>query len=59
MFENLVQASQHDQPNKTFHPIEILLSPLLAASLMESIGSSEGEREREREKYGPCGPLAA
>lgn len=44
--ENPVQISRHDRSNKTFHPIEILLSPLLAASLMESTGSSG-------EAYGP------
>lgn len=40
--KNSLQTLRHDQSNKTFHPIEILLSPLLAASLMESIGSAEG-----------------
>ena len=37
-----LRTSQHDQSNKTFHPNEIVLSPLLAASLMESTGSSVG-----------------
>lgn len=43
-FKDLVQTSQHDQSNKTFHPVEILLSLLLAASLMESTETPEERR---------------
>lgn len=43
-FKDLLQTSQHDQSNKTFHPVEILLSLLLAASLMESTENQAGGR---------------
>lgn len=43
-FKDLLQTSQHDQSNKTFHPVEILLSLLLAASLMESTETPEERR---------------
>lgn len=43
-FKDLLQTSRHDQSNKTFHPVELLLSPLLAASLMESLENHKGGR---------------
>lgn len=53
-----LETPRRDQSNETFRPIEILLCALLAASLMESWGSSGGGESRGR-SAAPCGASAA